>query len=323
MSDVVAFFVECFRTPALLTSACALVIVPPLAWLVVRALAPMLGAMDGDRAWQAPLAAAAAALPAFLFAVIGVVTLRDAWGSVCLQFVTGRVLYAGIAAITVLGLIRATVLLRRRTAEYRDFIARSAPASPALAQLAAQHALTAGEIESGEAFILLAGIRRPVVLVSTEALNRLDAAQLDAAVRHEAAHAHRGDQAIAAMLTFVSDIIPLPVGDLIALYRRAREFAADAHAVRTADPCDLAGALLALARGGKSPLPAAASAFAEAGTVRVRLAVLLSDAPAPPSLRRRALVAGTLATTFALGAAPSVAALINGIHCTLPMSRMS
>jgi Zn-dependent protease with chaperone function len=322
VNDVVAFLVQCFSTPALLTSACALAVVPPLAWLVVRALAPTLRAMDGDPGWQAPLAAAAAGLPAFLFAVIGVVTLRDAWGSVCLQFVTGRVLYAAIAAITVLGLVRATVLMRRRTAEIRDLIERSVPASELLERVTASQALPAREVPSNEAFILLAGIARPTVLVSTEALRRLDADQLEAALRHEAAHAQRGDQVISAVVTFISDIIPLPVGDLVALYRQAREFAADAHAARRADPCDLAGALLALARGGGSA-PAGTAALAESGTVRARLAVLLTDAPAPPAPWRRVLVAGSLAATFVLGASPAIAALVNGIQCTLPMSRMT
>jgi Zn-dependent protease with chaperone function len=321
MNDVVAFLVACFSTPALLTSACALVVVPPLAWLVVRALAPMLRSMDGDPGWQAPLAAAAAALPALLFVVIGVVTLRDTWGSVCLEFVTGRVLYAGIAAVTVLGFIRAIAQLRRRTAEIHRLIACSVPASAVLGRMAASQALSAREVASDDAFILLAGIARPVVLVSTEALRRLEANQLDAAIRHEAAHAHRGDQVISAVVTFISDIIPLPVGDLIALYRQAREFAADAHAARRADPCDLAGALLALARRGS--IPAGTAALAEAGTVRARLAVLLADPPAPPSPWRRVLVAGALAATFAVGAAPAIAALIYGIQCTLPMSRMT
>lgn len=321
MNDVVAFLAACFSTPALLTSACALAIVPPLAWLVVRALAPTLRAMDGDPGWQAPLAAAAAALPAFLFIVIGVVTLRDTWGSVCLQFVTGRVLYTAIAVVTVFGFVRAVTLLRRRTAEIDRLIASSTPASPALAAATAAQGLDAREVPSNEAFILLAGIARPVVLVSTEALRRLDPSQLDAAIRHEAAHSDRGDQVISAVVTFVSDIIPLPVGDLVALYRQAREFAADAHAASRIDPCDLAGALLALARGGS--VPAGAAALAEAGTVRARLAVLLTDTPPPPSRVRRLLVASSLVTTFALGASPAIAALVYGIQCTIPTMRMT
>ena len=53
MSDVLAFFAACLAKPELLTAACALIVVPPLAWVVVRALAPTIHAMDGDRGWQA------------------------------------------------------------------------------------------------------------------------------------------------------------------------------------------------------------------------------------------------------------------------------
>lgn len=318
MNDIVAFFVQCFSAPALLTSACALVVIPPAAWLAVRALAPALHAMDGDSEWQAPLAAAAAVLPAALFTTIGIVTLREAWSSSCLQFATGRVLYDGIAALTVAGVVRAVLRWARNVAGVRRLIASSFPASPALAQMTASPALPLREIASDEAFVLLGGIVRPVVLVSTEAVRRLDAAALGAAVLHESAHARRGDQFIAAAVSFISDIVPLPAGDLIALYRRAREFAADAHAAREAEPCDLAEALLALARGGSAP--AGTAAFAEPGTVRARLAVLLADHPKPPSRRRRALVASSLLLAYALGAAPAASALANGIHCTLPMS---
>jgi Zn-dependent protease with chaperone function len=316
MSDVLAFFAACLAKPELLTAACALIVVPPLAWVVVRALAPTIHAMEGDRGWQAPLAAFAATLPALLFVIIGLVTVRDAWGSPCLNYLTGRVLYAGIAAVTVVGLFRATIQFYRRWAEVRRLLALTRPASPLLANVKAAQEKTIRELDSDDAFILLAGIVDPVVVVSSEALRRLDGDQLEAAIRHEIAHARRGDQIISAIVSFVADIVPLPVGGLVALYRRAREFAADAHAVRHVDPIDLAGALLALARGG--PSLAGAVAFAEPGTVRARLAVLLIDAPAVSSRWKRVLVTGVLCATFVLGASPSIAAFASGVHCLTP-----
>jgi Zn-dependent protease with chaperone function len=316
MSDVQAFFAACLLKPELLTAACALVLVPPLAWLVVRALAPTIHAMESDRAWQAPLAAFAATLPALLFVAIGLVTVRDAWGSPCLNYLTGRILYAGIAAVTVFGLFRATIQLHRRWAEVRRLLALTRPASPLLASLKATRERTARELDSDDAFILLAGIVDPVVIVSSEALRRLDGDQLEAAIRHEIAHARRGDQIISAIVSFIADIVPLPVGGLVALYRRAREFAADAHAVRHVDPVDLAGALIALARGGASL--AGTAAFAEPGTVRGRLAILLDDAPTVSSRWRRVFVTGVLCTTFVLGASPSIAAFASGVHCLTP-----
>ncbi len=70
--------------------------------------------------------------------------------------------------------------------------------------------------------------------------------------RRSSRRSRRGNQFIAAAVSFISDIVPLPAGDLVAPYRRAREFAADAHAAREAGPCDHAEALLAFARGSPS-----------------------------------------------------------------------
>jgi Zn-dependent protease with chaperone function len=313
MNDLLAFFAACLARPELFSAACALVLVPPLAWLAVRAVRPTIHAMGDDHEWQAPLAAFAATLPALLFVVIGIVTVRDAWGSPCLNYVSGRVMYAGIAAVTIFGFARATIQLCRRCAEVCRLVTLTRPASPLLANLKATQDTPAREIESDKAFILLAGLFNPVVIVSSEAMRRLNSDELEAAIRHEAAHACRGDQIISAIVSFVADIVPLPAGGLVAVYRRAREFAADAHAVRHVDAMDLASALLALAGGG--PGFAGTAAFAEPGTVRGRLAVLLGDAPLVSSRWRRVLVTGVLSATFVFGASPSIAAFANGVHC--------
>jgi Zn-dependent protease with chaperone function len=318
MTDVLAFFAACLARPELLTAACALVLVPPLAWLAVHAVTPTIQAMGNDHEWQAPLAAFAATLPALLFVVIGIVTVRDAWGSPCLNYVTGRVMYAGIAAVTIFGFLRATIQLYRRCAEVRDLVTLTRPASPRLANLKATQERLARELDSDQAFILLAGLIDPMIVVSSEALRRLNGDELEAAIRHEIAHARRGDQIISAIVSFVADIVPLPAGRLVAVYRRAREFAADAHAVRHVDAIDLASALLALARGG--PSFAGTAAFAEPGTVRGRVAVLLGDAPSVSSRWRRVLVTGVLCATLMLGASPSIAAFASGVHCLTPTS---
>jgi Zn-dependent protease with chaperone function len=317
VSDVAAFVAACIATPALLTSACALVVVPALAWAVVRALAPSLARMSDDPGWQAPLAAAAAGLPGALFLVIGAATLRGGWDSACLQFATGRVLYAAIAALTAFGLVRAVVLAVRRGADVARLVGRSREPSARARSAGESAGVRIRELDAAGPVVLLAGVLRPVVLVSAGALRRVDDAELLAAVRHEAAHARRGDLVCAALVSFVADLVPLPVGSLIALHRRAREFAADAHAARVADPCDLAAALVALARQAE---PAAASAaFAEAGTVRDRLGALLAPTSPRPSAVRRAVLVAALAATFVLGAGPVLAALALGFTCSMAM----
>jgi Zn-dependent protease with chaperone function len=313
VSDVATYFAECFSSWALLTSACALIVVPTLAWCVVMVAARTLRAMDADPRWQAPLSAAAAILPGALFLFIGAMTLHDGWRSECLRFATGRVLYGAIAAGTVFGLLRAIVLAFTRHAEI-DRLLASAEAPGEREQSIAQHCgLRVRRVFSDAPFVLLAGIRRPVVLISSEALERLDDVQLDAAIHHEAAHFRHGDQLVAALVTFIGDMVPLPVAPLVALYRRAREFAADQVASHEADPDALASALIALARA--NAVPASVAAFAEPATVRARLVALLTDVPPSPAPWRRIAVTGMLLATLIAGATPTIVAFIAGIHC--------
>ncbi|HWT04676.1 MAG TPA: hypothetical protein VN224_02875, partial [Xanthomonadales bacterium] len=288
MTDFVAFLQMCMSSPALLTSACALVVVPVLAWLVVRSLRPALSRMADDPEWQAPLAAAAAALPGLLFLTIGAATLRGGWDSMCLQFASGRVLYGVVAALTAFGFVRAIALAVRRGREVARLLRASSAPSARVRRAGDRAGVRVREVSTVGPIVVLAGFLRPVVFVSTEVLSRVNDAELLAAIRHEAAHAQRRDLVCGAIVTFIADVVPLPVGALIALHHRAREFAADAHAARIADPCDLASALLALARPAK--IAGGIAAFAEAGTVRDRLGVLLSVTSPKPCRVRRSLV---------------------------------
>jgi Zn-dependent protease with chaperone function len=317
VSDIGAFLAACLSSPALLTSACALVVVPVAAWLAVRALARPLSRMVDDPGWQAPLAAAAAALPGLLFFVVGAATLRGGWDSACLQFVTGKVLYGAIATLTAFGFARAIVLAARRAREVMRLL-RQSSAPSARARAAGEAAgVRIREVVADGPVMLLAGFLRPIVLVSADAVSRVNDAQLLAAVRHEVAHSQRGDLICAAAVAFIADLVPLPVASLIALYRRAREFAADAHAARSTDPCDLASALLALAR--PAAVTTSMAAFADAGTVRDRLGVLLAPNSPQPSRARRCLLTAALPAIFALGATPVLVAVTLGFTCSMAM----
>nr|MDQ6926071.1 hypothetical protein [Candidatus Eremiobacteraeota bacterium] len=257
------------------------------------------------------------ALPGVLFLTIGAASLRGGWDSVCLQFASGRALYGAIAAVTVVGLVRAIVLAVRRGREVTRLMRASSPPSARVRHAGELAGVRVREVSSVGPVVVLAGLFRPLVFVSTEALNRINDAELLAAIRHEAAHAQRRDLVCGAVVTFIADVVPLPVGALIALHRRAREFAADAHAARVADPCDLASALLALARPAK--VASGIAAFAEAGTVRDRLGALLSVTSPRPSCSRRSLLTAALAATFVLGAGPVLVAAALGFTCSMAM----
>jgi Zn-dependent protease with chaperone function len=317
VSDVSSFVAACISSPALLTSACGALVVPVLAWFVARALAHPLARMSDDPGWQAMLAATAAALPGSLFLVIGTTALVGGWHSACLQFASARVLYGVVAAMTAVGFARAVVLTVRRVKDMQHLARQSFAPSARIRAAGEAAGIRTRELRVDGAVMLLAGFLRPVVLVSPDAVERINDAELFAAVRHEAAHSVRGDLICAAVVSFVADLVPLPVENLVALYWRAREFAADAHATRNADPCDLASALLALARPAGSVR--AVAAIADAGTVRDRLNVLLTPLSKRPSRVRRSLLTAAFSMTFVLGAAPALVAAVLGFTCSMTM----
>jgi Zn-dependent protease with chaperone function len=227
------------------------------------------------------------------------------------------VLYGAVAAVTAFGFGRATALAVRRGREVARLLRASSAPSARVRRAADLAGVRVREVSTVGPFVVLAGFLRPMVFVSAEALSRVNDAELLAAIRHEAAHAKRRDLVCGAIVTFIADVLPLPVGALIALHYRAREFAADAHAARVADRCDLASALLALARPAK--IAGGVAAFADAGTVRDRLGALLSVTPPKPSRARRSLLTAALAATFALGAAPVLVAVALGFTCSIAM----
>lgn len=315
MSDALEFLRACLMTPALLSSACALLVVPTLAWIGVRCLVPTLERMNDDPQWQASLSALGAALPALLFVVIGLVTMRQAWDSACLHFATGRFIYGIVVTLTICGIGRAVAHAVRRRAEVNALLQRSTEPDARLCAAAAICGVRAREIDEPDAFMGLAGLGRPVVLVSKRALERLNDDELQAALRHEHAHAQRGDLIVAALVTFFVDLLPFRSDALVALHFRAREFAADAHAARHAQPHDIAAALLAIVRVDRCTSPIAA--FAETTNVIARMNVLLAAEPLRPSRTRRILAASSLIVMFVAGALPVVAAVVLGYTCAM------
>lgn len=314
MADWAAFLAGCLSTGTMFVSACALLVMPLAAWAAIRLVVPILRRMGADAAWQAPLAAAAAIVPGALLLALSTAALVSGFQSACLQTPQGRVVFALVWIALIVSLVRAAVLAARRHADARSLL-RAAQAPNQRLQLASlRSGIHALELADGTLFCALAGVRRPVVIVSSGTVAQLNDAELDAALLHERGHARRGDQLLAALLTFFVDLLPLPAADLVALYRDAREFAADAHALKTASPEDLAGALLAFARGQRA-ISAVAALPGETG-LRRRLHVLLNrPASSPVSLRHRSIVTLTLLAVTTAGLAPAGAAIISPIPC--------
>lgn len=320
MHDLIEFFAQCVRSGTLLTSLCAIVLLPLGAWIASRFVAPFIVSMKDDAAWQAPLAAAAAALPGALFVALWTGALFSGLGSACLSVPAGRLVFGVIIGAMLAALARATWLAFARAIGIRRLIRSSSEPSPRLRAIARTIDLNARELHEDAPICALAGTTSPVVLVSTGALALISDEELRAALQHERAHARRGDQVLAAGLSFLVDLLPLPAADLVDTYRTARELAADHDAVRATDADSLAGALIEFAKGGRVIAGAACLMDDRATTMTQRLRALLAtnaSAPRQSQVRRFGLALALAAIAAGGVVTPSVAS--SHASCSLVM----
>lgn len=316
MNELTRFAWECLASGAVLTSLCAAMMIPPLAWLVIRALTPFITHMKQDYRWQAGLAVAGAVMPGSLFLGLATVGLSQGLHSPCLQLTAGRILYAGLLALIAATITRSVVLASRRHRHLSSVLADAKPVDGAAAAIAAEVGIPLFEIpDHRQIVIMVAATPRLGAYVSSAALQRLDDAALRASLFHERAHLERGDHRIAPWLYFLTDLLPLPVEKLIETYRCSREFCADSCALAHVPHTDLAAALLAVARW-NAAAPVAAAAFAEDDAFCARLERLLRPQPSQPiNAALRWFVAGALSLTLVTGvAAPAIASAAN-VHC--------
>jgi Zn-dependent protease with chaperone function len=246
--DVARFVSDCVTSGAVLYSTCGLLVAPFAAWLAVRLVVPIVRRMDGDPEWQAPLAAASVALPAMILLLMFTTAIAAGSFAVCTRTYTGRFVFGTFIAVTAVLLVRALYESVLRIRETRALLALTVAPSPELHAVAAELGVPMRELPDGRPFCALVGALAPSVVVSSGTAAQLSRDELRAAVLHERGHARRGDHVIATVLAFVVDVLPLPARELVGLYRAAREWAADRHALQGASPEDLAGALLTFTR---------------------------------------------------------------------------
>ena len=317
IADLWSFLQGCAASGTLIASICGLILVPFLTWLGAHALAPYIVRMRDDVAWQAPLAAIAAIIPGAVFATLATIGLLGASSSGCLNFVWGRLLVGVIVTLAFLAIGRATLKAYRNAVQVRRLIDVSRSPDSAIETIACRCGVKVRVLSYQEPFCALAGIWNPVVLISRGTLERLDDEELEAALRHERAHAIRFDLLLGAVLSFCADLLPLPASDLIETYAMARESAADEHAVRTCAPDALASAILSLAM--TQTVPHGAAALAEdIRSIKNRVMRLADNNAASVDPRRRRIIAtGLLATLLLLSFAPAVLSAFNYYTCTV------
>lgn len=318
MNQVLPLLAQCLASGTIFTSLCAALIIPPLAWVGVRALVPAIAGMRNDYRWQAGTAAVAAGLPGALFMILTGLGIAEGGKSPCLQFTAGKILYGVLAALIAIAIARSAIHAYRRQRELRAMLASAEPARGRAAEIAASVGIPLFEVrDDREMFIVTANAPHAGAFVSTFSLEQFDDMELRAALFHERAHLERGDHRLTPWLYFFSDLLPLPVERLIGVYRCSREFCADASALSHVRRTDLAAALLRVARGA---IPSSASArtvaaFAERDAIYGRLdALLRPTTSSAPDLRRRAVIVAGLFAVAAFGIA--VPAIATGLlHC--------
>jgi Zn-dependent protease with chaperone function len=157
--------------------------------------------------------------------------------------------------------------------------------------------------------------RCPTVVVTTGAMAALDSAQLDAVLAHERAHLTGRHHALKAAARIGRQVLPfLPLlRDAETAVARLAEMHADDTALRTADPRELATALVTLATPAQAtPAPALAAAATDAVQ---RIHRLLRPAEPLSPLRRhllRAEAAGLAVAPVLVALTPAVVALALG-----------
>jgi Zn-dependent protease with chaperone function len=155
--------------------------------------------------------------------------------------------------------------------------------------------------------------RHPTVILSTGAVDALDAAQLQAVLAHERAHLadrHHRLLALARVGRLVLPFLPL-MRDVDTQVARLVEMHADDAAARTSDPRSLATALVVLATNA-SPGPVLAAAATDSVQ---RIQRLLRPAEPLGTARRRVLratAASLVLTPIVLAIAPALLALALG-----------
>ena len=212
MADFENFLRSCIGSGALLVSLCAAIVVPPLVWLIVRLTSRTILSMERDRSWQAPLAGIGAILPGLSFAAVAIYGLAAAWHSNCLQYASGRVLFAILLLVTLCAAVRAAAIAHRRTKEATNLASRSYP-NDRLQKGAG--GVCVGEVYTDVPLCAVVGMSQPRIVVSTGALALLDDDQLRSALRHERAHISRGDHVIGPLAAFFTDLLPLPTAPLL------------------------------------------------------------------------------------------------------------
>jgi beta-lactamase regulating signal transducer with metallopeptidase domain len=175
-------------------------------------------------------------------------------------------------------------------------------------------------LDSGQPFVMLAGLFRPRLAISRPVIDALGAEELDAAVLHERAHASSYDNLKRLLLLMAPRPFPFHPGfrALERAWTRYAEWAADDRAV-SGDPrrsVALAEALVRVARLGTifKANPLFASLLREGDDLTVRVSRLLEGGPRHEPDSRWLWAAGAISATLCVAASFAGAGMLQTVY---------
>jgi Zn-dependent protease with chaperone function len=178
----------------------------------------------------------------------------------------------------------ALMLIRAHNAAFK--FERSANEYPALASAMASldvEGLTVKVSEDARVIAFTYGVSRPVVCISSGAIELLGAEALTALLAHELSHVRKRDNFSIVIAMFVRDFLWfLPITHyLLSVFMREKEFAADDYAAElTGQPLAVADAIVSVAKAlnaSRNLSPAYAMFYTGDASVKARINRLISD----------------------------------------------
>lgn len=293
-----------------------LLVLPLIAWVIGRKALPFLDRMATDPKWQQRMAIHLSCLPGLVMISLGVsatLGLRHAEidSLLCIVVFLGPVLICSFAVF------RAMVLLagRRRVLDaLRD---ETIPASRRLQSLADEILVPVRELPDSGFACMVAGVFRPIVIISTGAVESLTDEEIQAVLLHERAHLKRRDTLFATVVTFIAECGFWPTDKVLGVYRRSREIMADQLACRDTDRLLLASVLIRFARDLPHRQLNFIESFADRSSISERVKLLIEDEPPvyPSPFRVRAGCMVTMASILVLYPLLARVAVVMWLHC--------
>jgi len=290
---------------------------PLIAWTIGRRSLPTLDHMTSDPLWQQRLSIHLSCLPGLVMISLGVsavLALRKAEidSPLCVLVFIGPVSTCSLA------LARAIVLLMRRRRALNGLRCHTIAASDRLQSIADDVGVNARELPGNRFACMVAGVFRPVVILSTFAVESLNDQELHAVLLHERAHLIRRDTLWATLVTFLADCGFWPTKKILDVYRRSREIMADRLACQDTDQLLLASVLVRFARELQHSHLNFVENFAERSSVAERVKLLVEDGSQARPGGFRALVGLMAVFASVLVLYPFLVriAVMNWLHCS-------